>query len=442
MHARFHRWLYFTAQRLRGEAVGEVLRDLERSQHWPRERLLALQWERQQAIARHAFATVPWYREQWTRAGVAPDDLRSPADWRRLPVLGKEELRVRGEALHSSRPLPGLKSSTSGSSGTPIAVERNHLSWAHSHANIFRNWRWHGIRPGDRYAYLWGLALDASGRRQAALRDWFFNRERQSAFSLGPETARAFLERLRARPAAFALGYPSAVTHFADEVLAQGLDGHALGLRAVMTTAEVLRPEQRERLTRAFGCRVVDSYGCAETGIAGMECERGGMHVPVESVVVDLEPTADGRTEILLTDLFNVTQPIIRYRIGDLVEAAPDRCPCGRELPLLGRIEGRAGDFLTLPDGRRINGLLPYYIFRPHAKSGEVREYQFVEFPGGRIELRVLPGEKWDDDARALIEREVTEGLGVPVSLRVVDAIRRMGRGKHRDFVKAADLGE
>ncbi len=442
MNAAFHRLLYFTAQRLRGEPVAATLRELESSQRWPRERLMAQQWARQRALARHAFDTVPWYRERWSAAGITPDDLRTPADWQRLPALGKEELRTNGAALHSTRPLPGLKASTSGSSGTPIAVERSHLSWAHAHANVFRGWRWHGIQPGERYAYLWGLALDTSGRRQAALRDWFFNRERQSAFSLGPETARAFFERLRRHPVRFAFGYPSAVTHFAEEVLAQKLDGHALGMRAVITTAEVLKAEQRERLVAAFGCRVVDTYGCAEAGVAGFECEAGGMHVPVESVVVDLVPTEDGRTEILLTDLFNLTQPIIRYRVGDLVEAAPDSCPCGRTLPLLGRIEGRAGDFLTLPDGRRINGLLPYYIFRPHAKSGEVREYQFVEFPDRRIELRVLPGEKWDDAARTTIEREVTEGLGVPVSLRVVDAIRRLGRGKHRDFVKASDLGE
>jgi len=185
----------------------------------------------------------------------------------------------------------------------------------------------------------------------------------------------------------------------------------------------------------------VDSYGCAEIGVTGFGCEYGSMHVPIESVVVDTVPTEDGRFEVLLTDLFNFSQPIIRYRIGDFVEAPPEgRCECGRELPRLGALQGRAGEFIRLPDGRVINGLLPYYIFRHHAKSGKVREYQFVEFADGVIELRVLPGSEWDDSARSEIESEVAQGLGMSVRLRTVDRIQRHGRGKHRDFIKAEDL--
>ncbi|MEO5988603.1 MAG: hypothetical protein ABIU54_12105, partial [Candidatus Eisenbacteria bacterium] len=137
------------------------------------------------------------------------------------------------------------------------------------------------------------------------------------------------------------------------------------------------------------------------------------------------------------------SQPVIRYRIGDLVEPGPQGvCECGLALPRLGAIQGRAGDFVRLPDGRVINGLLPYYIFRPYAKSGKVREYQFVEYPDGSIELRVLPGKEWNDAARAQIEGEVTSGFGIPVRLRTVSHIERMGRGKHRDFVKLSDLQE
>ncbi|MBI1799077.1 MAG: phenylacetate--CoA ligase family protein [Candidatus Eisenbacteria bacterium] len=441
MNPALARWLYYSAQSLRGENVRGVLADLEVSQRWPIERLSDQQWERQRSLAAHAFETVPFYRERWSAAGFLPDALVTRADWAKLPSLGKSDLREQGERLRSSRAPAGLKATTSGSSGTPIAVLRSHASWAHAHANVLRGWRWHGLDAGDRYAYFWGLALDESGRRQAALRDAFFNRARLSAFDVTPERAREFSARLRSWRPCFAFGYPSAVTNFADEVAAQKLDGRAIGFRAIVTTAEVLKVEQRERLERTFGCPVADSYGCAEAGVAGFECEAGGMHVPVESVVVDLESAGDGRFEVLLTDLFNRSEPVIRYRVGDIVGPAPASCACGRGLPLLGPIDGRAGDFITLPDGRVINGLLPYYIFRPHAKSGEVREYQFVEFSGGRIELRVRPGETWNDGARAAIEAEVTEGLGIPVALVVVDHVERAGRGKFRDWIRSSETG-
>lgn len=443
MNAWLFRQFYYAAQTLRGEPVAPVLRELEASQHWPLEKLRDLQWDRMRALYAHAWSTVPWYRETWGAAGFGPDSLRSREDWDRLPALGKPEIREHSARLVSSQAPAGLKATTSGSSGTPVAVLRDHRSWGHAHGNLIRGWHWHGIEVGDPYAYFWGLALDASGRRQAGLRDWFFHRQRLSAFEITPARAKAFFEQIRRRPTVWGMGYPSAITNFADEVLAQKLDGRSLGWKAAITTAEVLRPHQRERLQQAFGCTVVDSYGCAEIGVTGFGCEAGSMHVPIESVVVDTVPTDDGRFEVLLTDLFNYSQPVIRYRIGDMVEAPPEgACVCGRALPRLGALQGRAGDFIQLPDGRVINGLLPYYIFRHHAKSGKVREYQFVEFSNGTIELRVLPGSEWTEAARGEIEHEVGQGMGLPVKLRTVERIARVGRGKHRDFMKAKDLGE
>jgi phenylacetate-CoA ligase len=427
---------------MRGEPVNAVLRELEESQRWPAERLRELQWKRQRALARHAFETVPFYRGRWNALGITPDSLRFPPDWSRLPVLEKYELRTQGARLVSSRAPHGLEAATSGTSGTPVKVVRSHLSWAHAHANVFRGWHWHGIEVGDRHAYFWGLALDDPGRARAAVRDFLFNRERLSAFEIDAAHAAAFYRRLLGRRAMFAFGYPSAITAFAEEIAAQRLDGRALGWKAVITTAEVLIPDQRERLAAVFGCPVVDSYGCAEVGVTGYQCELGGMHVPVESVVIDLVPAPDGKLEVLLTDLHNFSQPIIRYRIGDLVDPSPGPCGCGRVLPLLGAIQGRAGERITLPDGRTINGLLPYYIFRPFAKSEKVREYQFVQFPDGRIELRVMAGSAWNAAAAREIEEEVTRGLGAPIKIKLVPRIERVGPGKHRDFVRAEELGE
>ena len=434
--------MYFAAQRWRGEPVGRVFREVEQSQHWSAERLRGHQFDRQRALVQHAWDTVPFYREAWGAVGFEPGDLRTPDDWNRLPMLEKSTLQDRGPELMSRTAPAGLKSATSGSSGMPVGVIRSHLSWAHTHANYFRHWRWHGIQPGDRYAYFWGLALDTEGQRQAALRDWFFNRSRCAPFGLTPERARAFYELLRRKPARFALGYPSAVTMFADEIAAQNLDGRALGWKAVVTTSEVLHPHRRERIESVFGCRAIQHYGAAEIGVASMDCEHGTMHVVSESVAVDLIPQEEGPPEALLTDLHNYSQPVIRYRVGDLIEPLDGTCRCGRRLPLHGQIHGRAGDTITLPDGRRVNALLPYYIFRHHAKSGRVREYQFVQFPDGRIELRVTPGTGWDDALKAEIEAEVTQGLGVPIEVRVVPRFTRRGRGKHRDYIRAEDLEE
>jgi len=234
------------------------------------------------------------------------------------------------------------------------------------------------------------------------------------------------------------------VAQFASEVESLGLDGRRLEWKVVITSAETLRPEQRAQMLRVFGCPVVDSYGCAEAGVTGFECERGGMHVPVESVVVETVPSVGGLCEVLITDLHNYSQPLIRYRVGDLMEPgvgdeADEPCACGRELPVLGRIAGRAGDALELPDGRRLNPNLPSYVFKRYAKKGTVREYQFAQFSSGRIELRVVPGPAWEDSLAPVLRDDVRGALGVDVDVRPVMGLERSERGKHRDFVRVEE---
>jgi len=322
-----------------------------------------------------------------------------------------------------------------------VVVLRSHRAWAYHHANIFRCLRWHGVDIGDPYAYFWGLAHGRDDRAFAGRKDWFFNRVRCSAFDLDAERAAAFYAFLRRHPVRFAYGYTSALLTFANEIALGGLDGRALGWKAVFTTAEALQPHQRERLAEAFGCPIADLYGCAESGITATDCEHGTLHVPVESVVVDMLPADDGRQELVLTELHNLSQPVIRYRVGDLTDERTGPCPCGRALPTHGPVTGRAADTITLPDGRRISGHMPSYVFKHHAASGTVREYQFVQFPDGRIALRITAGPAWSEAVRAELIAEVRTILGVETTIEVVPRFERTGRGKHRDFVRAEDLG-
>ena len=451
MHPLFARLLYHAAQQYRGEPVAAVLRTIEQSQHWPAERLRDQQWQRVQALVQFCWNEVPFYREHWGAAGFAPGELKSWADWQRLPTIGKSDVQEHSARMHAGHAPKGLKAATSGSSGTPVAIDRAHLSWAHAHAQVFRGWRWWNVDCGDRYAYFWGVPLAAEDRATAARKDRFFNRTRCSAFTLDAVHAREFFATLQGDSTRFAFGYPSAIAQFAEEVLAQKLDGRALGWRVAVTSAEVLHEHQRERITAAFGCPVVDSYGCAEVGVTGFEHPEGGMRVPVESVAVDHARTESGAWEVLLTDLHNTRMPMVRYRVGDLVEPVGDPSsadhwplPPGAKcaLPLLGRIAGRAGDTLTLPDGRKLNANQPSYIFKSHGRDGRVREYQFVQFPQGRIELRIVAGPAWAPEWFERLRGEVRQVLGIDVELKLVDRFERRGRGKHRDFVKAEDLGE
>ena len=151
----------------------------------------------------------------------------------------------------------------------------------------------------------------------------------------------------------------------------------------------------RERITEAFGCRVVDMYGCQEAGLLATECPDGhGHHVCAESVLLEIlredgTPAPAGETgRVVLTSLHNFAMPLIRYAIGDYAALHDGPCPCGRALPLLTKIFGRSANLFVFPDGsRRMLGV----------SLDEIRRFlgfeslQIVQHRIDEIEVRYVP---------------------------------------------------
>lgn len=160
------------------------------------------------------------------------------------------------------------------------------------------------------------------------------------------------VEQLNAFQPEMLTGYPSNI-----QVLArQQQEGHlSIHPQAIACSAEHLSAEARELIEETFGCPVMNNYCSTEGGELAMLCVENKMHINddwmiVEPVDDDLSPVADGveSTGILLTNLANLVQPIIRYYISDRV-ILERGCPCGLPFPYLA-IEGRKEDLLTFND--------------------------------------------------------------------------------------------
>ena len=151
------------------------------------------------------------------------------------------------------------------------------------------------------------------------------------------------------------------------------------------TSSELLTPQTRQRIEAAFGVRPTDLYGTTE-GIWGCECERrDGLHLfedmcLVENVDADGSPVPAGEpgAKLLITNLYNHDQPLIRFELTDAVAFDPEPCPCGRSLRRLRAIEGRADDVIVL-DGVAVH---PMQFAVLTADRG-VREFQVVQRASG-----------------------------------------------------------
>jgi phenylacetate-CoA ligase len=208
--------------------------------------------------------------------------------------------------------------------------------------------------------------------------------------------------------------------------------------RAVTTTSEVRTPEMEERIAAAWGVRPFNVYASTETGLIAADCDRHvGLHVYedyvlLEAVDADGRPVPDGQPRsLLLTNLWNFTQPIIRYELSDLVTIDSGRCGCGRTFRRLVALDGRSDDVLYLParDGGEV-AVHPLAIRSPFAALAEVRQYQVVY--DEQLAVRAVPREgvlpeRMAATIRAVLGAKLAE-LGVaPLSIEVeaVTAITR-----------------
>jgi putative adenylate-forming enzyme len=144
----------------------------------------------------------------------------------------------------------------------------------------------------------------------------------------------------------------------------------------LVSVAEVLEPQDRGYLESVFRAPVHQIYQCTE-GLIAVSCERGSLHVQEDIVALQMEPLpGEGeRATPIVTDLWRRTQPIIRYRLNDVLKMQSARCPCGSPYRVR---RGPLRRYLPLPDRDGHAPLLP----RHHPAHGPPRQPRNHRLPG------------------------------------------------------------
>jgi phenylacetate-CoA ligase len=152
----------------------------------------------------------------------------------------------------------------------------------------------------------------------------------------------------------------------------------------------------------------------------------------VEVVDEDNRPVPPGTlgSRLLLTNLVNYAQPLIRYELSDAVQLEPGPDPSGRPFDRIARVDGRSDDVLHLPGvGGRPVPVHPYRLRAPFVRLLDVLQYQVVHRADGLlVRIVVRDGASRDLHAQVLAEIDAAlDGAGatVPVSVDVVEEIER-----------------
>ena len=439
---------------------------------WSRERLLAYQAGRLRALLAHAAGHSPWYRDT-LGAGAADRPLAE------LPTLSKASLmehfdevvcdpRLRRADLeaHMAGPDPARSflgryrvlttSGTTGRRGIFALTEDEAAVWiaAGMRAGVRA-----GFRPQARVAGI-GTPSRLHLTRQlfAPLRDAQVRAARSRGVPAPPDVSTAtplpeLVAALNAyQPEALA-GYPSVAGLLADEQLAGRL---RITPGAATFGAEPLTPNLRRRIRAAWGFEPVSLYAATESPvIASGTPEHPALEIAEDVVLVEVVdegnravPPGTPGAKVLVTNLVNFAQPLIRYELTDAVTLADGPNPAGRPYRRIAAIEGRSAEVLHLPArGGGATAVHPSALGAAFAPVPEVRQYQFL-YDGRGLQARVVLAPDapagTPDRLRRSLERaiEATGAVALPVAVEPVAALQREpGPGHKIKLVKTARPG-
>lgn len=315
-------------------------------------------------------------------AGINPEDIKTPEDFRKLPFSDKDDLR-------KAYPL-GLQAvpddeivrihSSSGTTGTPVIIPytaQDVEDWAVMFARCYET---AGITNKDRLHItpgygLWtaGIGFQAGCERLGAM-----------AIPMGPGNTDKQLRMMMDMKSTVLCATSSYALLLAEEIAKRGIKDK-IHLRKGVIGSERWGEKMRTRIANELGVELYDIYGLTEVygpGI-GMSCDHQcGMHYWDDYLYFEiinpqtLEPAEFGEIgELVITTLRKQGAPLIRYRTHDLTRFVGGECPCGCDYPRIDVILGRTDDMIKV---KGVN-LFPAQIEEAlHEVEGASSEYQVM----------------------------------------------------------------
>ena len=408
---------------------------LMNSQWWTREELQNLQNKKLRSIIRYAYENIPLYHKKLKSVNIQPDDIKTINDLQKIPFLTKNEIQNNfPEGIVS----PGVDlhrcwtPRTSGSTGRPLTIVYDKNAEAFEKASAMRP----NISTGQRSFDRWVVITSPSHSKE---KKWFqkvglFVPNYVSLFA-STEQQISMIETMKPT---ILDGYSSSIFLIAKKITSNGIK--TINPKIIYGTSEQLTGDMREYINSVFNLQMFDQFGCVEMGRTAWECsEHFGYHIDAEAVIMEFlkndESVSSGESgEIVYTNLYNYSMPLIRYKIGDVGIPTDEKCPCGRGLPVMKLIEGRKDAFMQLSDGRILSPIVWTILLRPF----QLQQFKVIQESRNNITIQIVPdGKNPIHELTTSIIDNIHTYLGseTPIEIETVKEIPRERSGKVQSVI-------
>lgn len=378
---------------------------------------------------KHAYEKVGFYHELFDKARIRPNDIKSLEDIRRIPIIDKSTIVKK--QLHyliakGIDPNKCRKYATSGSTGVPITVYCDRKTEEFRSAVFARPFFECGLGIRDKMVRI----TDSENW----YRNWYERLGLMRKICISPnEPLEKNLTKVQEFNPDAIYGHSSYIFLLAKAIFEKKLE---ITPRLVIGTADLLTDKIRNFVNSVLSVEMLDFYGSAEVERMAWECrEHVGYHIDVENIVFEVvdddgENVSPGeRGNVVVTSLNNYAMPFIRYNMGDSAVLTDEKCPCGRGLPLMKSLEGRANDFLKLPDGRLVS---PMAFLATFDYIPGILQYRVIQKGVNRVVVEVVKGETFSEETVEAVRRETKRIMGdlFQVEVATVEEIPRERSGK------------
>jgi phenylacetate-CoA ligase len=372
----------------------------------PPEKVQQLRDRRVRWMVRYAAETVPFYREWFGEQVLDPGDIHSAEDLSRLPLLDTQIVRRQPQRFVSQSKWgqTAIPFHTTGSTGAPFTAyhDRDSLLLASAAAqresDVLR--RGFGLSPAYRSVIIAALGTTA-GRVDDVL-------GRMRFVPLGPDRLRLTIgQPVEEVVAAINQHRPHVLEGYGSylEVLYRTISARGMSMykpRLIVYFSDAMSDSGREWIEKGLGIPVLSRYMSIEAFRLGFTCEeRHDFHLHIDLThleIVDGEGArcAAGQSgEVVISNLINRGMVLLNYRLGDVGAVSNERCPCGRNLPLLAQLSGRTYDVIYLADGRFVHaGAVAHVFHTTTPEQSGLLQYQLIQHDWDRYELRLATAER------------------------------------------------
>ena len=348
-----------------------------------------------------------FYPKFYERNGIDIHQIHSLEDLEKLPILQKKHIKENPLAfLSKTKKLIKTKAYTSGSTGSPLMVYRDYKSILNENAYVWWYRQRVGLAIQDKKVSLRG-DLDRS-------KLFYFDKTANtlfiSSYQLNREKLPQIVDKIcQFQPKAL-LAYPSSAFTLAGLLEETNKE---LNIPLVFTSSESLLTFQREKIEQNFKANIYDWYGTAERTIALYSESNKYYEPPLYSVNEYLEDS------VISTSFINTFFSLIRYQVDDVIQHQNKFSKEHKSLEI-DEINGRAEDYVKLPDGSKIGRLDVAF-----KNIDGIKKAQIIQHSLHKVDILVVT-DNFSSSEKIKLQQNLEDRLGQQIEI----SIKEVGENK------------